>query len=237
MEKTAHSEELNEEGTNYSSDGYAKACNTVDVCVCRVTDSLEVLMIKRAYPPFRDHWALPGGFVDIGNNEGLENAAIRELEEETGLSGLPIFQLKTYGDAERDPRDRIISTVYYTIPSKSTSENIQVRPQDDEVKEFAWINIKNLPENIAFDHANILNDLENELRTNIENYSFDFLDNEFTFTEAQHLHEVILDKRFTAPNFRRKLKSKFLLEHTGRYTKTKGRSSQLLVYRGKKNVF
>lgn len=236
--KTAESKNLNEDGTNYSSDGYAKACNTVDVCVCRIANSsLEVLMIKRAYPPFRDHWAIPGGFIDIDNNEGIEEAAIRELKEETGISGLPVFQLRTYGDPDRDPRDRMITTVYYSIPPKSVSDLINVNPEDDEVKEYKWVDIRNLPENIAFDHARILKDLDDEIISSVDKYAFDFIDSEFTFKEIQDVFEIILKTKLDCANFRRKLITMFNLVRTSRYKKMPGpgRASEILICRGKRS--
>ena len=242
MQKSPHSEDLNEEGTNYTPGNYEMATNTVDVCVCRVKNGkLEVLMVKRARPPFRDHWAIPGGFIDIGEKEGMLAAAERELEEETGIRGLPLWQLATYGGPTRDPRYRVITTAYFTIPSKSTIESITVKPQDtDEIKETTWLAVDELPDNIAFDHAVILEDLKYRLYRDIQfdPIAFRFLDAEFSFAEAQEVYEAILGKKLLAPNFRRKLKSQYYLEETGNTQPSNGgRRSKLLRFQGKKEQF
>src|SRR5678815_1370617 len=93
---------------------YARPALTVDCVVFGVdADDLRVLLIERALPPFEGKWALPGGFVRI--DEPLENAARRELEEETGLSKVYLEQLYTFGAVDRDPRERVVSVAYYAL--------------------------------------------------------------------------------------------------------------------------
>ena len=92
----------------------ARPALTVDCVVFGVdADDLRVLLIQRALPPFEGKWALPGGFVRI--DEPLEDAARRELEEETGLSGVFLEQLFTFGAVDRDPRERVVSVAYYAL--------------------------------------------------------------------------------------------------------------------------
>jgi 8-oxo-dGTP diphosphatase len=85
---------------------------TVDIIVFTIRDNqLKLLLIRRAYSPHKGKWALPGGFVHI--DEGLDEAASRELQEETGVSSVYLEQLYTFGKPRRDPRERVITVAYY----------------------------------------------------------------------------------------------------------------------------
>lgn len=128
---------------------------TADIAVFRACgaawqDEYQILLIKRKYPPFKDCWALPGGFMEI--NETLKECAVRELQEETGIS--PTFPLQFVGLADeplRDPRGRIVSATFTTFVDKDT----EAIPSDDAV-EAEWFDIYNLPE-MAFDHMDSIN--------------------------------------------------------------------------------
>ena len=123
---------------------------TVDVLVInKITD--EILLIKRLNEPFKDCWALPGGFVD--ENEDLEQAARRELFEETNIETDEMTQIGTFGKPYRDPRGHMISVAYQT----NLNENQKVKAKDD-AKEVKWFSIKDLPE-LAFDHLEIINSI------------------------------------------------------------------------------
>ena len=123
---------------------------TVDVLVInKKTD--EILLIKRLNEPFKDCWALPGGFVD--ENEDLEQAARRELFEETNIETDEMTQIGTFGKPYRDPRGHMISVAYQT----NLIENQKVKAKDD-AKEVKWFSIKDLPE-LAFDHLEIINSI------------------------------------------------------------------------------
>ncbi len=111
-----------------------------------------VLLIERARPPFAGCWALPGGFVDYGEDPGA--AVRREVEEETGLSGLPFRQFQVYGDPRRDPRGHTVTIVY---TAELEGEQPAPAPGDDAAR-AAWFPVDALPD-LAFDHAGILNDV------------------------------------------------------------------------------
>ena len=106
-----------------------------------------IILIKRKNPP--EGWALPGGFVDYG--ESVESAAVREAKEETGLDAELIRQFHTYSDPKRDPRHHTITTVFI---AKAQGYGVA----GDDAKEIGVFRRDNLPEMIAFDHRDILND-------------------------------------------------------------------------------
>ena len=123
---------------------------TVDVLVInKITD--EILLIKRLNEPFKDCWALPGGFVD--ENEDLEQAARRELYEETNIETEEMIQIGAFGTPNRDPRGHMISVAYQT----DLIDNQIVKAKDD-AKETKWFSLNDLPD-LAFDHLEIINSI------------------------------------------------------------------------------
>ncbi|WP_329805066.1 NUDIX hydrolase [Flavobacterium facile] len=123
---------------------------TVDVLVINKKTN-EILLIKRLNEPYKDCWALPGGFVD--ENEDLEQAARRELFEETNIETNEMIQIGAFGTPNRDPRGHMISIAYQT----DLIENQIVKAKDD-AKETKWFSINDLPE-LAFDHLDIINSI------------------------------------------------------------------------------
>jgi len=124
---------------------------TVDnVVIRKIDDTKEILLIKRLNEPFKDNWALPGGFVDKG--EDLETAAKRELFEETNIRVFQVKQIGAYGNPNRDPRSHTISVAYY-----SEIDRLAVAVAADDAKEVQWFNIHMLPL-LAFDHLDIIQD-------------------------------------------------------------------------------
>lgn len=120
---------------------------TVDILVIN-NETEEILLIKRLNEPFKDCWALPGGFVD--ENEDLEAAAHRELKEETNLEVEELYQIGAFGTPGRDPRGHMISIAY--LGYSNDTENAKAM---DDAKELKWFNINNLPK-LAFDHREII---------------------------------------------------------------------------------
>jgi 8-oxo-dGTP diphosphatase len=131
---------------------YPRPAVTVDAVIFRKTDnSIEVLLIQRGHDPFIGMWACPGGFIDM--QETPEDAAIRELEEETGLKDVELFQFHAYGSINRDPRHRTIAIAYAGFLKNNSFE---VKGGDDAA-EARWFTIGQLPE-LAFDHDQIVAD-------------------------------------------------------------------------------
>lgn len=130
---------------------YPRPAVTVDMVVLAhsARGGGAILLIRRAKPPFQGRWALPGGFVDI--DESLEDAARRELEEETGIRVGELMQVGAFGDPKRDPRGRVIAVAFLAVVRKE-----QVSPRGgDDAREAAWFSLKSLP-SLAFDHEQIV---------------------------------------------------------------------------------
>jgi ADP-ribose pyrophosphatase YjhB (NUDIX family) len=127
-----------------SSSDHRNPVPTVDVII---RYGRGIILIKRRNPP--EGWALPGGFVDYG--EPLENAAVREAKEETGLTVRLVRQFHTYSDPGRDPRQHTITTVFIAEASGEAKAG-------DDAGELGVFNAGDLPEDIVFDHTQILND-------------------------------------------------------------------------------
>ena len=133
---------------------------TVDAAVFTKTDdNTKVLLINRGKEPFKGKWALPGGFV--GMDEELEDAVARELAEETGLTGIQLEQMHTFGTIGRDPRGRMITIVFMGI---ATEEQTKIKAGDDATQ-AQWFDIENLPKDMAFDHDEVVRFAIEKLKT------------------------------------------------------------------------
>lgn len=128
---------------------YPRPALTVDLILVSRKAPLKVLLIRRAQDPFAGRWALPGGFVDEG--ETLEEAARRELMEETGVTVKTLEQLHAFGNPGRDPRGWVVAVAHIT---RIDPDSIEPNAADDAA-EVGWHPLSRLP-SLAFDHADIL---------------------------------------------------------------------------------
>lgn len=175
---------------------------TVDCVVFAFTPreaALRLLLIKRGIEPFKDTWALPGGFVL--DQETVEDAARRELEEEAGLRDVYLEQLYTFSDVERDPRERVVTVAHYALVSPGTVT------AGSDAAEARWFDAHALPD-LAFDHAKIVKVARERLQGSVRYrpIGFELLPEKFTLSMLQRLYEAVLDTRLDKRNFRKKLK-------------------------------
>jgi len=174
---------------------------TVDIVIFTIRpDGLNVLLVRRGIPPFEGQWAIPGGFVHEG--ESLEAAALRELEEETGVRDVYLEQLFTFGDPCRDPRGRVITVAYYALIASDRSAPVA---GTDAAAARWWPTAQ--PPSLAFDHATILDYAVERLRNKLEytTVGFQLLPRKFTLSQLQRVYEAILGRPLDKRNFRRKL--------------------------------
>ncbi len=190
---------------------YPHPAVTTDIVIFTIQqEKLKVLLIRRLSEPFQNGWALPGGFVDI--EEDLEQAALRELREETGISGVYLEQLYTFGKPERDPRERVITVAYYSLVP---IDRLNLDAGSD-ARETAWFDIEDLPE-LAFDHRQIVSKAKQRLTAKLaySTIALQFMPSKFTLSELQRVYEIIhgdtLDKR----NFRKRMLAYDCMEDTG----------------------
>lgn len=182
---------------------YARAALTVDCVVFGLDEcDLKVMLIQRDLPPFRGKWALPGGFVRL--DETLEEAARRELQEETGLEKIYLEQLYAFGAVDRDPRERVVTVAWYALVRMSDHRAMAAT----DARDAAWFGLNDLPQ-LAFDHEEILEAAYRRLQSKVrhEPIGFELLPVKFTLTQLQTLYETILDRPLDKRNFRKKILS------------------------------
>jgi 8-oxo-dGTP diphosphatase len=214
---------------SYDASEYERPSVTVDVVIFTILEQmLKVLLIKRKAWPYEDMWAIPGGFVNM--DESLEQAAYRELAEETGIAGGDVYleQLYTFGDPNRDPRTRVITVAYFALVGAD-----KINPQAaSDAADVGWFSVYDLPP-LAFDHAEILEYALTRLRYKLE-YSavgFQILPEKFTLRELQDAYEIILGTELDKGNFRSKLRKTNVVEMIDGYRDTGGRPARLYRFK------
>ena len=196
---------------------------TVDIVIFTIqSEELKVLLVKRGIPPFKGHFALPGGFVH--EDESLDEAARRELREETGVSDVYLEQLYSFGQPGRDPRERIITIAYYALISADRS----LLAAGSDTTEATWWPVHKLPA-LAFDHRKIFDYALERLRNKLEytTVGFQLLPAKFSLTELQGVYEAILGKKLDKRNFRRKIELLRILKLTSEYRRGGQRPARL----------
>ncbi len=193
-----------------------KVSVTVDVVAFAIEqNSLDVLLIKRKYEPFRNQWALPGGYI-TDEDKSMEDAARRELVEETNVENIYLEQLYTFGDVGRDPRGRTVTVSYIAL---LRAEEVELVAATD-ASGVAWWPIEKLP-SLGFDHKEIIEYALTRLRYKIEytDCVFSLLPEAFTLRDLQNAYEVILGHSIDNRNFRKKFLSTGILVELDEYTR------------------
>lgn len=202
---------------------------TVDIVIFSIRDrELHVLLIKRGVPPFAGEYAIPGGFLRA--DESLEEAAKRELHEETSVRDVYLEQLYSFGDPARDPRGRVVTVAYYALAS-SDRRDLSAGADAADAK---WVAVKKLPP-LAFDHARIVAYALQRLRNKLEytTVGFQLLPKKFTLAELQGVYEAILGKKIDKRNFRRKMALLKILRPLKEWKETGRKPAQLFSFAAK----
>ncbi|HEX3606620.1 MAG TPA: NUDIX domain-containing protein [Candidatus Dormibacteraeota bacterium] len=211
--------------TAVNSAGYAApAALTADpVILAPLSGRLHVLLVRRAEPPQEGRWALPGGFMN--DDELPEQTAQRKLTEKTGVGGVYLEQLHTYGDPTRDPRGWIVSISYLALIDAAVLH-------DDGATTARWFPVDDLPE-VAFDHGDMIAEGTERLRGKLwySNIAVGLLPERFTMPQARRLYEAISGVSYEASNFRRELEQSGLVRSTGEVVKgVPGRPAMLYEF-------
>ncbi len=204
---------------------------SVDVVIFSVrAQGLKVLLVRRAAAPFRGRWSLPGGFVRP--HESLDDAARRQLREETEVRDVYLEQLYTFGAPRRDPRGWMISVAYFAVVAADIGAHTA-----DSGLEVSWHPVSELPD-LAFDHGEIVRYALQRLRYKLEYTSvgFELLPDEFTLTELQTAYQIVLGETLDKRNFRRRIIESGILAETNRYRESEGQGRPARLYRYKKNA-
>ena len=177
-----------------------------DVAVFAFRDGgMNVLLVRRRYEPYESYWALPGGLITP--DETLEEAAERELREETNVTDTYMEQLATFSELDRDPRGRVISCCYLALVD---GRRVRLRPGSD-AREAAWRPLEPLLREteqgtvLAFDHDRILAYARQRLAYKLEyqNVAWSLLPETFTLSELRRVYEAGIGRAFEPNNFRR----------------------------------
>ncbi|GAB1856228.1 NUDIX domain-containing protein [Flavobacteriaceae bacterium MHTCC 0001] len=193
-------------------------------------NNLSVLLIKRGIEPFKGEWALPGGLVL--NDESLEEAVERELKEETGITIDYLEQLYTFGKPNRDPRNRVVAVTYFAL----VKPNHFTIKADTDAADVKWFHLNELPK-LAFDHQLVLDTAKERLKSKLsyQPIGFDLLNDEFPFSDLEHLYMTILEKEIDRRNFRKKMLSFGIIEETDKIEKIgSGRPAKLFRFNKEK---
>lgn len=212
----------------YDPSAFPRLAVAVDLVVLTLrAGRLSALLVQRAEEPYLDRHALPGGFVRP--DEDLDDAAARELAEETGLRDVPghLEQLRTYGAPGRDPRMRVVSVAYLAL-----APDLPDPRAGTDAADAAWIAVDDASLPLAFDHARILADGVERAGAKLEytNLATAFCPPEFTVTELRQVYEAVWSRPLDPRNFHRKVTgTPGFLTDTGR-TRIEGRGRPAALY-------
>jgi 8-oxo-dGTP diphosphatase len=203
---------------------YPRPALTVD-CVIFGFDgkSLRILLIERGLEPYKGSWALPGGFVRM--DETVEEAAIRELQEETNVKGVYLSQLSVFSEVERDPRGRVITVAFYALVKPSDHDVIG----GDDAASAQWFSLDDYPIPV-FDHEQIIKAAYSQLQRNFRagSVGLEMFEDKFSISQLYTLHSLVTQKDIDRRNFYKKMISFDFIEPTNeKMSDTPHKPSQL----------
>jgi 8-oxo-dGTP diphosphatase len=199
---------------------------------------LQALLVQRPMDvddPFPNLWSLPGGFVDIVEDEDLESCAKRMLKEKTGVEASYLEQLGSWGSRLRDPRGWSATHVYFALMSADDAERLPAG--DAGGSRWYAIDGQRVKEKLAFDHAEILKSAIVRLRSKVEYTSLPafLMPHEFTLTELQRIYETLLGRPIEKKSFRTRILATDLLEEVARRKEGANRPAQMYRLRSRRH--
>jgi 8-oxo-dGTP diphosphatase len=211
--------------TDYPSPSVTADCVIFGVTFESGRPALRVLLIERGEPPFEGAMALPGGFVRI--DESVDDAARRELREETGLEDIFLEQLYTFGTLDRDPRGRVVSVAYFALVNLGDH---RVKSGTD-ARDARWVPVDEARK-LAFDHDRILETALGRLRGKVryEPIGFEMLPERFKLSQLQALYEAVLGRALDKRNFRKRFLAMDLLAEAGEERGVPHRAARLFRF-------
>lgn len=189
-------------------------------------DDLCVLLVERDEPPQQYRWALPGGFAN--SEETPDETVTRKLQERTGMGPVYMEQLRTYADPRRDPRGWLPAISYLALVPATEL------PQPQPAKDGKWFAVWQLPQPLAFDHAQMVADGVERIRGKLwySNIAVGVLPEQFTLRQARAAYEAIAGRHYDPANFRRDLKNSGLIVPTGKKkAEGRGRPAELYTFK------
>lgn len=217
----------------YDANAFERPNVSVDTVIFTVSGGqLQVLLVQREHHPCQGLWSLVGGFIDVQKDKALIDTAKRKLAEKTGVKTPYLEQFCSYGNKTRDPRGWSVTTVYFAlIPVEGIT--LQAGQGATDIK---WAVIKDgkVKDKLAFDHAQILAECSERLKSKVLYTSLPvhLMPEEFTLAELQRVYEIILGDTLEHKSFRRRILAADIIEETGK-TKDTGRRPAM-IYRKKK---
>jgi 8-oxo-dGTP diphosphatase len=172
-------------------------------------EALKILLIQRDFEPEKGNWSLMGGFVQ--EHESLDGASARILKQLTGLEGVYLEQLHTFGNPDRDPMERTVSTAYFALLDIN-----QYQTQISDDYHAAWFPVNEIPE-LIFDHKEMVEQAQKKIRYKAAMHPilFELLPDKFTIPQLQLLYEAVFSATIDKRNFSRRVLATHLLVKLG----------------------
>ena len=203
----------------------------VDVVIFTIEQRiLKAILIKMKKKPFQGRWTFPGGLVGI--RESLDEAAIRELHEKTGVKNVYLEQLCTFGEVKRDPFSRVVSVAYFALINKNRIKKLFTTSKYAGID---WFDVAHLPR-LAYDHKKIARLALERLRTKLEytNIAYGLLPRYFSLAELRAIYEIILGRALDKRNFIKKIHALHILKRTSKSKVGAHRPARLYQFRTRK---